>query len=114
VLTAVLLVPAVTLGRLHPYEYLYFNPLVRGLAGANRNYDTDYWVNIMPEAVHALEAFVAKTDGATPRAHAVGVCGDHTSFMHELKPGSLLETTDDWDNADFFISPTQMDCCRIQ
>ncbi len=43
---------------LHPYQYLYYNPLVGGLEGAARNYDTDYWVNIMPEAVDELEAYV--------------------------------------------------------
>ena len=28
---------------LHPYEYTYFNSLVGGVAGANGNYDIDYW-----------------------------------------------------------------------
>jgi hypothetical protein len=40
----------------------------------------------------------------------VGVCGDPTSFAHEQAPGSPLQPTDDWDNADFFIASTQMDC----
>jgi len=42
---------ASVLFRLHPYEYLYYNPVVGGLYGASRLYVTDYWVNIMPEAV---------------------------------------------------------------
>jgi hypothetical protein len=109
-LAALFLVPAVTLVRLHPYEYLYFNRLVGGIAGADRNYDMDYWVNIMPEAVAALEAFVARNKDAPARTYTVGVCGDKTSFAHEQSPESPLRPTDDWDNADFFISPTQMDC----
>src|SRR5205085_1014538 len=48
---------AVTLVRLHPYEYLYYNDLVGGLQGAARRNETDYWVNVMPEAVEKLEAY---------------------------------------------------------
>ena len=58
---------ASTLYRLHPDEYLYFNPLVGGLAGASRRYDTDYWVNIMPEAVTDLEHFLDRTERESPR-----------------------------------------------
>lgn len=112
-LTACLIWPAGTLIALHPYEYLYFNGLVGGLKGADRRYDTDYWVNLMPEAVQALEAFVTHAqagEAASPRTYTVGVCGDQTSFAHEQAPGSPLRVTEDWDNADFFIGPTQMDC----
>ena len=28
---------------LHPYEYVYFSPLVGGVAGANGGYEMDYW-----------------------------------------------------------------------
>ena len=54
---------ATTLYRLHPDEYLFFNPLVGGLAGASRNYVTDYWVNMMPEAVSDLEHYLDRTEG---------------------------------------------------
>ena len=40
---------AVTLVMLHPYEYLFYNPLVGGLKGASRHYDLDYWFDSMPE-----------------------------------------------------------------
>jgi hypothetical protein len=29
--------------KLHPYEYIYFNSLVGGLPGANNKFETDYW-----------------------------------------------------------------------
>jgi hypothetical protein len=111
-----LLWPAVTLIRLHPYEYVYFNELVGGIAGAVRRYDTDYWVNIMPEAVRALETYLASAEAsghliARP-SYTVGVCGDATSFRHEQAPSLRLHMTEDWDKADFFISPTHMDCDR--
>jgi hypothetical protein len=66
-----------TLVMLHPYQYLFFNPLVGGLEGASRRYVTDYWVNIMPEAVDDLEAYIATSASraaATPWRCAASGC----------------------------------------
>ena len=52
--------------RLHPYEYLYFNPLVGGLQGAAQRYDTDYWVNAMHEMVVELESHLDREKPARP------------------------------------------------
>ncbi len=103
---------AATLYRLHPDEYLFFNPLVGGLAGASRNYDTDYWVNTMPEAVIDLEHFLDRTEGKErPGNHyLVAVCSERVQF--ERVADSRLEWTHDADRADFFIAPTHMDCDR--
>jgi hypothetical protein len=106
---------AATLYRLHPDEYLYFNPLVGGLAGASRRYDTDYWVNIMPEAVGDLEHFLDRTEGtaglARPRHHyMVVVCGERLPF--EKEADARLEWTKDVNRGDFFIAPTNMNCDR--
>jgi hypothetical protein len=106
---------ATTLYRLHPDEYLYFNPLVGGLAGASRRYDTDYWFNIMPEAVGDLEHFLDRTEGASglarPRRHyTVIVCGERLPF--EKEADGRLEWTKDIYSADFFIAPTNMNCDR--
>ena len=103
---------AATLYRLHPDEYLFFNPLVGGLAGASRNYDTDYWVNTMPEAVIDLERFLDRTEGKErPGNHyLVAVCSERVQF--ERVADSRLEWTHDADRADFFIAPTHMDCDR--
>jgi hypothetical protein len=106
---------AATLYRLHPDEYLYFNPLVGGLAGASRRYDTDYWFNIMPEAVGDLEHFLDRTEGAAglahPRRHyTVVVCGERLPF--EKEADARLEWTKDIYSADFFIAPTNMNCDR--
>ncbi len=99
-----------TLYRLHPDEYLFFNPLVGGLAGASRRYATDYWVNIMPEAVADLEHFLDRTDKAPggPRRYLVGVCGERLPF--EKEADARLEWTRDWTHAAFFIAPTHMNC----
>lgn len=101
-----------TLIRLHPYEYLFYNNLVGGLEGAARRNATDYWVNIMPEAVEKLESFIDKSQlgfVAVPwRRYTVGVCGERFSFENEAD--SRLQWTADWSKADFFIAPTHLDC----
>jgi hypothetical protein len=108
---------AATLVRMHPYEYLFFNPLIGGLEGAARQFDTDYWVNIMPEAVDDLQAFLdrsGKASGARPAAHySVAVCGERVSFEKEIDKDPRLAWTPDWKHADFFIAPTHMNCDRV-
>jgi hypothetical protein len=101
---------ATTLYRLHPDEYLFFNSLVGGLEGASRRYATDYWVNIMPEAVADLERVLDQTDrgSSRPRHYLVGVCGERLPF--EKQADSRLEWTRDWSRAEFFIAPTHMNC----
>jgi hypothetical protein len=40
--------------QLHPYQYLYYNRLSGGLAGANGRYETDYWGLSIREAIEWL------------------------------------------------------------
>jgi hypothetical protein len=109
--TAALAWNANVLVQLHPYEYLYYNPIVGGLKGAAGRYDTDYWVNMMPEAVHDLEAFLARTErrtGARGIPYSVGICAER--FQFDNATDDQLHWVEDWDRADFFISPTHMEC----
>jgi hypothetical protein len=103
-----------TLYRLHPDEYLFFNPLVGGLEGASRRYATDYWVNIMPEAVGDLEKYLDQNGqpiGKRPVLHySVAVCGEQLPF--EKAADARLQYTRDLRHADFFIAPTHMNCDR--
>ena len=75
---------ATTLYRLHPDEYLFFNPLVGGLEGASRRYATDYWVNTMPEAVEDLEHYLDRSERPfgkqSLRRYTVAVCGERLPF----------------------------------
>jgi hypothetical protein len=96
--------------RLHPHQYVYFNSMVGGLEGASRRYAVDYWVNIIPEAVDGLGAYLREAAGAVPR-YTVGVCGERLSFEHAA--GSRFRWTGDWLQADFFIAPTNMNCDRV-
>lgn len=103
---------AVTLYRLHPYEYLAYNPVVGGLRGASRRYVTDYWFTVMPEAVRGLEAYLARTEPAEnmkpARFYTVSLCGERASFLHLAPPN--LHWAQVWETADFFIAPTHMNC----
>jgi hypothetical protein len=111
---SLLLWNAVTLARLHPHEYLFYNPLVGGLPGATGRYATDYWVNVMPEAVDMLEAHLARMEGDSKRPsrhYNVAICAQRLQF--ERVTNDRLHWTDTWEEADFFIAPTHMACDRM-
>lgn len=100
---------------LHPYEYLYYNQLVGGLEGASRRFVTDYWVNIMPEAVEELHEFLDRTEPATAQTkpYRVAVCGERVSYEEYARPNLQWIKMYDWRLADFYIAPTHMNCDRI-
>lgn len=100
---------------LHPYEYLYYNQLVGGLEGASRRFVTDYWVNIMPEAVEELHDFLDRTEPATAKTNTyrVAVCGERVSYEEYARPNLQWIKMYDWRLADFYIAPTHMNCDRI-
>ena len=103
-----------TLMQLHPYQYLFYNPLVGGLQGASGEYVTDYWVNIMPEVVDDLEAYIDPLDrpAASGQRYSVALCGERLAF--EKQADARLRWTEDWKTADFFIAPTHMNCDRAR
>ena len=106
---------AVTLVKLHPDEYLFYNPLVGGLQGASRRYAMDYWFNSMPEAIHQLEAYIRRTDhagpGHRPQSYTVAVCGVRLAFEKAVSLPEL-HFAPRWDRYQFFIAPTHMNCDR--
>jgi hypothetical protein len=97
--------------RLHPYEYMYYNRLVGGLEGAARRYEMDYWVNMMPEAVRALQDYLSLATEKSQKVYTVGVCGEIFSFDNYAD--KRLQASPGWLEADFFIAPTQMNCDRL-
>ena len=106
-----------TLFRLHPYEYLSYNALVGGLPGAFRRYDLDYWFNSMPEAIRKLEAFVRDKVPAeplgSPKIYSVAVCGERLAFDQTVTlPQLHWDFRPEWEESEFFIAPTQMNCDR--
>lgn len=99
---------------LHPYEYLYYNQIVGGLEGASRRFVTDYWVNIMPEAVEELHDFLDRTEPEImlTQPYRVAVCGERVSYEEYARPNLHWIKMPDWRYADFYIAPTHMNCDR--
>jgi hypothetical protein len=115
VVTACFLWNAVTLVRLHPYEYLFYNAAVGGLEGASRRYDLDYWFNSMPEALNQLEAYLRRTEPGNAvlpaRIYSVAVCGERLAFDKTVTlPQLRWDFKQEWNQSEFFIAPTQMNC----
>jgi hypothetical protein len=115
IVTACFLWDAVTLARLHPYEYLFYNPLVGGLQGASRRFDLDYWFSSMPEALNQLEAYLrrnAAIDANWPdQVYSVAVCGERLSFEKNVTlPQLHFDFKPQWEQSEFFIAPTHMNC----
>jgi hypothetical protein len=114
VVTASLIWNTVTLVRLHPYEYLFYNTVVGGLEGASRRYDLDYWFSSMPEALSQLEAYLRREpiDASRPaRIYSVAVCGERLSFEKTVTlPQLHWDFKPEWNQSEFFIAPTHMNC----
>ena len=59
-LLVVLILPgAMPLMTLHPYQYVYYNSLIGGTAGAADRYELDYWVTSYAEAMHYVDRVAA-------------------------------------------------------
>jgi hypothetical protein len=100
--TAIALLPGVTaIVRLHPYEYIYYNELTGGVAGAYRRYELDYWMTSYREAMTALAR--VGPEGAT-----VGVVGPWELAAPYARPDMVvLWRAEDTQRPDFLIVPTR-------
>lgn len=106
---------AVTLVRLHPYQYLFYNTIVGGLEGASRRYDLDYWFGSMPEALTQLESYLRRTaaldHGRPAQVYSVAVCGERAAFEKTVTlPQLRWDFKPEWEQSEFFIAPTHMNC----
>lgn len=94
---------------LHPHEYIDYNMLAGGVAGAAGRYELDYWSNFLPEAVRRLEAHIEQEGRGLPaRPYRVGVCTEPAA-LEALAPRHLA-WTGEWGRADFVISTTNGGC----
>jgi hypothetical protein len=77
-----LVLTAVDMVRLHPYQYVYFNRLVAGgLPRAVDRYDADYWIAASKEAI---EWVAAHYDEEGPPVRLGGPLLTHTPFRYYL------------------------------
>lgn len=84
---------------LHPMEYAYFSPIVGGIAGANNNYQVDYWHTCQRSAVEWLRSNYKRY---TTKPHPViRYNGFEYEYTMYLPPNVFVLNSQ---NADFFIS----------
>ncbi len=75
----------------------------------------DYWFNSMPEAIHRLEAYLRERTpletSQAPKVYSVAVCGVQLSFDRTVTlPQLHWDFRSEWDESEFFIAPTHMNC----
>ncbi|HSK67365.1 MAG TPA: hypothetical protein VK888_10570, partial [Anaerolineales bacterium] len=71
--------------KLYPYEYVYYNSLVGGPAGALNRYELDYWRTSMREL--ALEL-----NKVAPEASKIVISGSASLFNRYARPDLIVET----------------------
>jgi hypothetical protein len=94
VLTVLVLPGVLGLVTLHPYQYAYYNPLVGGIGGAFRHYETDFWLTCYKELMAQVDEQVAP--GTTIFVHR------QPSIAQEYaSPGITIERFDPDDDRAF-------------
>jgi hypothetical protein len=89
---------------LHPYEYMYFSPLVGGVPGATGKYDLDYWgVCEKPSAEWLAGNYTKYTDHPSPTVSTPYAFEMVTPYL----PG-VFQTVDPRNHPDFYISLTRL------
>lgn len=81
--------------KLHPYEYIYFNPLFTNLKSNPQNYEIEYWGASYKEGVDWLLANVKKD------SYKVATCNN--SFAVEYFSRGKFELTGSFNNADYIL-----------
>jgi hypothetical protein len=105
--------PVIEMGRLHPYEYTYFNWLSGGVRQARDRYMLDYWGLSFKQASEALLAKLGdgRENKPSGRRWKIAVCGPHRSPQVEL--GGDFETTWDPKGADFAMMLGEFYCRKF-
>jgi hypothetical protein len=96
---------------LHPYQYVAYNLLVGGPAGAENRFELDYWGTSLKESARGLSEYIANNPRPDLVSHTpmkVYACGDRTSAIQFLPPGT--ELTENLNEADFYMGMTGVPC----
>lgn len=105
-----------TLCKLHPYQYLYYNYFAgENFKKAIHNWEGDYWSSSLIDATKLLENYIDAEQMKLPNKHnrvySVAVCAE--AFQGGAYLDSRFNITEDWVNADFYISSTNMNCDKV-
>lgn len=101
----------VTLARLHPYQYVYYNHLAGSLKQAETRWEGDYWSSSVRAAALMLDQYVSRNEPARAALYLVAVCAE--SLQADVFLDRRFRITSDWEAADFYISSTNMHCDRV-
>jgi hypothetical protein len=102
---------AVNFVELHPYEYVGYNQLVGGLKGATGRFEGDYWSDSLREAALDLRYGVEHSGKPPAKPYEVAVCAEPLQISTYLGPS--FKVTDEWDDADFLITATNIGCDNL-
>ncbi|MDD5586405.1 MAG: glycosyltransferase family 39 protein [Alphaproteobacteria bacterium] len=112
-LAAVMTAQIVPMVRLHPYEYIYINPLAGGVKGGYGHYELDYWGSSFKEAAEKLQAYVNK-EGGVPAGeiYRIAICGPWSAATIYLPPYYQPVVANE--TAEFFLSTTRWKCQNMR
>lgn len=83
-IAAIVLIPGVvSIAKLHPYEYVYYNSLVGGVRGAEGKFDLDYWCTSYREAIEFV-------NGLAPSESEIVVWGPRAAAQTFSRPDLVL------------------------
>lgn len=92
---------AISVINLHPYEYIYFNEVVGGLKGASTSFDTEYWGASYKNAIEWL-----KENEINPaRTYLINTCQPVISSTYYFAEN--MQWTSDIESADYFVCSTR-------
>ncbi len=97
-----------TMVRLHPHQYVYFNSIIGGPAGAQGKYEVEYWATSLRETTLKLADILAKTEGPPAEPFKVWVCADMTTAAYYFP--SWMVPVKHRSEADFQIAVNQFYC----
>ncbi|WP_051660856.1 glycosyltransferase family 39 protein [Bosea sp. 117] len=97
--------------RLHPFEYVSYNQLVGGVAGAAGRFEGDYWSTSLRQAALELRRGIEQEPNPTGKPYEVAICAEDQQVKDLLGP--RLELIDDWDKADFLLTATNIGCDNL-
>lgn len=108
VMAGLMLVTLFDIVQLHPYQYVRLNRLVGEQQAAQYKWEGDYWSSALREAAGQLNA-----KKLPPQSHPywVAACVDTPQIEPYLD--KRFSVTRRWEEADFFLSTTNMHCHEV-
>jgi hypothetical protein len=88
-LTLAVLITAIQMIRLHPYQYIHYNPIAGGTRGAASSYETDYWGTALKELAEEFGDYLKTEQPSLPRGYAVVNMEQVTYLFRPFLPDDL-------------------------